>query len=64
MLTVSPTRTSSCSTICSLWSEARETTVPASCTGSSTATGVNVPVRPTKTSIASTRVVPRSALNL
>jgi len=58
---VSPARTSFRTTSSSLWSVARETVVPASTTGSSSATGVKAPVRPTCTAIALTIVVACSA---
>lgn len=44
---VSPMRTSSCRMKSSLCRMARATVVPASCTGSKIAVGVNTPVRPT-----------------
>ena len=52
-MTVSPTRTSLRSTSSSLCSVARATVEPATRTGSSSATGVSLPVRPTATSISS-----------
>lgn len=52
--TASPTRMSFRRISSSLWSVARDTTLPPSGTGSSTATGVSVPVRPTCTRISRT----------
>ena len=51
-MTVSPTRTSLASTWISLWSVALVIVTPATATGSSTANGVALPVRPTFTSMA------------
>ena len=51
-ITVSPTRTSLASTWISLWRVALVIVTPATATGSSTAKGVALPVRPTLTSIA------------
>jgi hypothetical protein len=50
-MTVSPTRTSLASTCTSLWSVALVMVTPETATGSSTAKGVALPVRPTFTSI-------------
>ena len=47
-----------------LWSDARDTLDPASSTGSSTATGVSAPVRPTCTTMSRSLVFARSAANL
>ena len=62
--TVSPTRTSLRAISSSLCSVALETTTPPTVTGSSLATGVSAPVRPTWISIFSTIVVACSAGNL
>ena len=51
-MTVSPTRTSLASTWISLWRVAFVMVTPETATGSSTANGVALPVRPTFTSIA------------
>ncbi len=64
MSTVSPTRTSLRLSSSSLWSVEREMVVPDSLTGSSTATGVRAPVRPTWTTMSSIRVVAWRAGNL
>ena len=47
-----------------LCSEAFEIVTPATDTGSSSATGVRIPVRPTDGTMFRTRVCPRCALNL
>ena len=62
--TVSPTRTSARASASRLCSEARATVLPASATGSNSATGVSAPVRPTWITIARTRVLARSGTNL
>ena len=64
IVTVSPTRTSSRSISSSLCSVAFCTTTPPTVTGSSLATGVSAPVRPTWISMSLTMVVAFSAGNL
>ena len=64
MVTVSPTRTPSRAISSSLCSVAFDTTTPPTVTGSSRATGVSAPVRPTWMSIALTMVAAFSAGNL
>ena len=59
--TVSPIRISLRAISSSLWSVARLTVLPLTTTGSSAATGVSVPVRPTCTRISSSFVSTRSA---
>ena len=63
-MTVSPTRTSLRCTSSSLCSVARATVEPATTTGSSSATGVSLPVRPTCTVISRNSVVFSSGGNL
>ena len=55
-ITVSPTRTSFAWSWISLWSVALVMVTPLTATGSRTANGVTLPVRPTLTSIARSRV--------
>src|SRR5262249_27247928 len=55
--TVSPICNPSLSISSMLWSVDRLTVTPPTCTGSSTATGVSVPVRPTRTITSFTTVV-------
>jgi hypothetical protein len=62
--TTSPMRTSLRSISSALCRLARLTTVPASCTGSSSATGVIVPVLPTCTRMSLTVVVASYFSNL
>ncbi len=62
--TASPTLMSILSISCRLWSVARDTVEPATSTGSSTATGVSLPVLPTWTTISRTVVLEASAANL
>ena len=64
IVTVSPMRTSSRSISSALCKVAFCTTTPPTVTGSSLATGVSAPVRPTWISIALTMVVAFSAANL
>src|SRR5215468_10652132 len=64
MVTVSPRRTSLRTISSALWRVALVTTTPPTVTGSSLATGVRAPVRPTWISIARTIVVASSAGNL
>ncbi len=64
MRTWSPTRTSLRRSSSSLWRVERLIVVPESLTGSSTATGVRAPVRPTWTTMSLTRVVAWRAGNL
>jgi hypothetical protein len=64
MLTVSPMRTSSRAISSALCKVAFCTTTPPTETGSSLATGVSAPVRPTWMSIALTTVTAFSAANL
>ena len=63
-MTVSPTRTSLARTWSRLCSVALVTVTPPTKTGSSLATGVSAPVRPTCTSMAATVLVASSAGNL
>ena len=63
-MTVSPTRTSLRSTSSSLCSVARATVDPATSTGSISATGVSLPVRPTCTVMSRKSVVFSSGGNL
>ena len=63
-MTVSPTRTSLRCTSSSLCSVARATVEPATTTGSSSATGVSTPVRPTCTVMSRRMVVFSSGGNL
>ena len=62
--TVSPMRTSFRSISSMLWSEQLRTVTPPTCTGSSSATGVSTPVRPTDGNMRTMRVVAWRALNL
>ena len=62
--TVSPGRTSFRRTWSSLWRVASETVEPATTTGSSTAKGVALPVRPIEISICVNLVVRSSGGNL
>ena len=62
--TWSPTRTSFRFSSSGLWSVARETVTPPTCTGVRKATGVSAPVRPTFTSMLSTWVRASSGGNL
>ena len=63
-ITVSPGRTSFRFTWSSLWRVASPTVEPPTNTGSSTANGVALPVRPMETWMASSRVVRSSGGNL
>ena len=63
-ITVSPTRTSLRRTSSSLCSVARATVEPATTTGSISATGVSLPVRPTCTAMSRRSVVFSSGGNL
>ena len=62
-MTVSPSRTSLRAISSSLCRVARETTTPPTVTGSSSATGVKVPMRPTWMRMALSRVRACSAAN-
>jgi hypothetical protein len=62
--TMSPTRRSLRATRSKLWSVASFTCAPPISTGSSTANGLIVPVRPTFTSMPSSRVSAMSGANL
>src|SRR5438067_8412220 len=57
-------RTSLRSTSSMLWSDALRTVTPPTCTGSSSATGVSTPVRPTDGKMFTIRVVAWRGLNL
>ncbi len=61
---MSPMRTSLRATSSSLWRVARRTVLPATSAGSSTATGVAAPVRPTETMMSRTVVSTSSGGNL
>ena len=63
-ITVSPLRTSLRWTSCSLWSVAYVTVTPPTDTGSRTANGVTLPVRPVCTSMSRSSAVRSSGGNL